>query len=406
MRFPAQMLAFRSARLGLGLTLLSHMALPALCQEKTPHSILTIEDSKTESSKSTGTASTKATGDAIAPMNWTGSAPTKLTSSGKGPRVTMETDPQSEVVRDRYANGKLRVERRVTLDAEGNYVNHGEYRELSDKGELLVTGTYRNGQRTGVWAKFLSGTESPLFKSYPFNKLRPPFSSSVEFDADKMHGVWIISDRDKRIACQVELHDGQRHGTATVYHPNGQTYLQSSFASGVLDGLNIEKSPEGKVIHEDMFIEGRKLVVDTEHFANKSVKSVTRYLTGVQKVATLDDWNNTTLATYTTVGDKELHGEFVTYHDNGQVATKGNYEHGELHGPYESWYRTGDVAASGAYDHGHQDGDWIWRHANGMKRAVATYDKGEAQGEVRAWDDKGKALSKKELPNPSIKSAD
>ena len=387
---PARLLAMRSSRVALGLSLLCISSQPTIGQEKATQSILMIE----EPSSSTGKSDKPKT-----PMTWSGTAPAKLTASGKGTKPKIIDDPNLELVRDRFPSGKPHVERRVTLDAEGNYVNHGEYRELSEKGELLVTGNYDHGQRIGVWAKFLSGTESQLLKTYPFNKLRAPFSSTVEFEANTMNGVWVISDREKHIACEIQMQHGQRHGATTFYHPNGQVYLQSTYENGVLEGPSIEKNQDGKVVREEIYAAGRKQVVETDNYNNKSVKSVTRYLTATLKVAQPDNWDTNSLATYSAANEKELHGEFVTYYDNGQMASKGSYYLGQLHGPYESWYRTGELSASGAYDRGQQEGDWVWRHANGMKRAVATYEKGTVQGETKAWDEKGKSVSAKSVSN-------
>src|SRR5690349_15541026 len=36
-----------------------------------------------------------------------------------------------EIVRERYADGKVRIERQVTLDADGDYVNHGAWKQYS-----------------------------------------------------------------------------------------------------------------------------------------------------------------------------------------------------------------------------------------------------------------------------------
>lgn len=396
---PARMLATRSSKVAFGLSLLCVSSQVVTGQEKVTQSILTIEEPASASAptQASSSASNSKNDNARTPLSWTGTAPAKLASSGKGSKSLIVEDPSSELVRDRFPSGKPHFERRVKLDAEGNYVNHGEYRELSEKGELLVSGNYDQGKRVGVWAKFISGIESPLLKTYPFNKLRTPLSSTVEFEADAMNGVWVISDRDKHIACEIQLQHGQRHGAATFYHPNGQVYLQSTYENGVLEGPSIEKSPEGKVIREEYHTAGRKQVVETDHFNNKSVKSVTRYLSTALQVSQPDNWVTTSLATYAASNEKVLHGEFVTYHENGQMASKGSYHEGQLHGPYESWYRTGELSASGAYDHGQQEGDWLWRHANGMKRAVATYDKGQPQGETRAWDEKGKSISSKNL---------
>ncbi len=377
-------------------------SLPTLCtsanaQERVARSVLVIEEAASSSPAASRLIKDKAESGSGHGLTWSGGAPTKLASMRSDNPI--HSDSSAELVRDRFPNGKVSIERHVALDASGNYVNHGEFRQFNDQGELLVTGQYSQAQRTGSWTKFLSGTESALLKTYPYNKLKMPLVSTVEFDADQMHGVWIITDRDKRVACQIELQHGQRHGLTTIFHPNGQIYQQFSFDNGVLEGVSIEKSAEGKVVREESYLAGRKQIVETDYHANKSVKSVSHYVTGVNRVATRDDWMATTLASTQVVGDKERHGEFITYHDNGKVATKSNYEHGQLHGVYENWFRTGELAASGTYHHGQQDGNWVWRHANGMKRAVATYNQGELKGELRSWDEQGKAQAPQSASN-------
>ncbi len=298
----------------------------------------------------------------------------------------------ADVVRQRFANGKVHIERMVTQDAEGNFVNHGEYREFNERGELISSGNYSMGKRTGAWFRVVTPAETKTLNSYPFNKFRAPFTSSVEFIDDQMHGVWIITDKDKRIACQIQLHQGVREGSAVLFHSNGQVFSQSEYHNGVLNGMSIEKTAEGKVVREDNFTDGQKLIVDTEHYPNKSIKSVMRYLSDVQQVATKDNWLTTTLATVSGSNEKQMHGEFVTYYDNGQISTKGRYNRGKLDGLYESWYKTGELASSGEYSQGKQVGPWTWRHANGMKRAAATYVDGQVEGKALAWDDAGKLL--------------
>src|SRR5215207_7339187 len=42
-----------------------------------------------------------------------------------------------ELVRERYADGKVRVERQVTLNNDGNYVNHGTWKMYSPSGDVV-----------------------------------------------------------------------------------------------------------------------------------------------------------------------------------------------------------------------------------------------------------------------------
>ncbi|MGI9429654.1 MAG: hypothetical protein ACR2NM_13415, partial [Bythopirellula sp.] len=46
----------------------------------------------------------------------------------------------SEVFVERFPEGSIKVEREVTLDPEGNYVNHGPWRMWSQAGKLIAEG--------------------------------------------------------------------------------------------------------------------------------------------------------------------------------------------------------------------------------------------------------------------------
>src|ERR1700752_3846408 len=59
--------------------------------------------------------------------------------------------PVVEVFCERYSDGKAKVEREVTTDADGNYVNHGRWRTWDRAGKLVAEGSYDMGQRSGAW---------------------------------------------------------------------------------------------------------------------------------------------------------------------------------------------------------------------------------------------------------------
>ncbi|HEX2778338.1 MAG TPA: hypothetical protein VHM30_02495 [Gemmatimonadaceae bacterium] len=54
------------------------------------------------------------------------------------------------------------------------------------------------------------------------------------------------------------------------------------------------------------------------------------------------------------------HGLFRAYHENGALASEGNYEDGVEHGPWRDYHPNGRLAAEGQYDHGQEAG--AWRH--------------------------------------------
>ena len=60
-----------------------------------------------------------------------------------------------------------------------------------------------------------------------------------------------------------------------------------------------------------------------------------------------------------TVVDGKVHGEFVSYHDNGQVHVKCNYKKGKLHGDYVSHWPDGQIHVKCAYVKGERHGEYV-----------------------------------------------
>ena len=77
------------------------------------------------------------------------------TSTTAGPEAPIELGPPSELVteliKERYPNGRVKIAREVTQDNHGNYINHGSWKMWDERGTLVAQGQYHEGQRTGLW---------------------------------------------------------------------------------------------------------------------------------------------------------------------------------------------------------------------------------------------------------------
>ncbi len=297
-----------------------------------------------------------------------------------------------ELVRERYSDGKIHVEKQVAMAKSGDFVNHGSYREYSPKGDVLVEGRYEWGVMVGTWVKRLDAAESKKVEQQLNVAFKAPFISSAEFVGGKLNNVWTIVDKDNKVIVQIELKDGLRDGLTTIYAVDGEIRMQQTFSKGVLNGASFEKL-EGKNARDEKFVDGRKVIEDTQRLPNGNLKSSHTYLSPAYRIATPDNWLDCTFGKVTTEGEKTLHGAYSTYHETGKLASKGNYHHGQLQGEFESWHRNGEVAVTGRYENGVQTGTWVWRHANGMKESVANYVDGKPEGRILAWDQNGKAIS-------------
>ncbi|HVT29619.1 MAG TPA: hypothetical protein VHE81_16500, partial [Lacipirellulaceae bacterium] len=129
------------------------------------------------------------------------------------PGVTGEV----ELVRERYENGKVRIERQVTLDGNGNYVNHGVWKMYSPSGDVVAEGHYNFGKRDGLWTRWNGRNDSPTFRELPFTHFKAPFMSQATFVNGKMDGDWVITDANDRKVMVIPFTAGVRNGTVTTW---------------------------------------------------------------------------------------------------------------------------------------------------------------------------------------------
>src|SRR5262245_45483663 len=107
--------------------------------------------------------------------------------------------PQTEVIKERFPSGLVKIERQVTQDGQGNYLNHGPWKMWDERGNLIAQGEYDLGERNGEWIRwYRAAAESELFSKLPYSQFIGPFVSQATFKRGKLDGVWIIYDNQMR----------------------------------------------------------------------------------------------------------------------------------------------------------------------------------------------------------------
>lgn len=321
--------------------------------------------------------------------------PARIPTDDRKIQPVLEGD--AELVQQRYPNGSPQVTKHVALDAEGNYVNHGEYQEWTQGGELKVHGRYEMGVQDGVWVRICESREAKLFESEPYKKFKGPFQSIAEFTNGKMNGMWTITDKDGKKVSEISLLNGRRHGPAQWYFPSGSILWQSEYKDGLLDGPFIEKDEAGTATRQTEFVSGQQAEKKTEYYSNKTPRMEYQILTALQTVLTLDDWDRSQLATYDTKGEEVKHGSYITYYENGSIRSQATMKNGVQEGEFVSWFPNNQRESTGNYKNGKQHGKWSWWHENGMRKAMATYEDGVLVGNALAWNDQGMRATAGEL---------
>jgi antitoxin component YwqK of YwqJK toxin-antitoxin module len=211
-----------------------------------------------------------------------------------------------EVIRERYPNRNVKIEREVTQDDEGNYVNHGSWKMWDERGNLVAEGRYDLGARTGRWTRWHRRDDSPLFNVLPFSQAQGPFISQATFQNDALDGDWVIYDSKQRQLSRIGFANGQRHGPAVLWLPTGQAIRQMHYTDGELDGDVMELNKEGKLVKTAIFQKGRQLIQKTTQFKgtrNRQTEAV--YLVAKLVIETSDDFWNARFAEYEKVGQDE-----------------------------------------------------------------------------------------------------
>ncbi len=298
----------------------------------------------------------------------------------------------SEVFVERFADGTIKVEREVALDAEGNYVNHGPWRLWNKAGKLLAEGSFDHGQRTSIWTRWYDRGDSTLLNQTPFRRYHAPFMSQVNYDHGLVDGEWTIFDAQQRRCCQISISQGKRHGMSLFWLPDGSVLQQSMYERGVPTGEVLQlDSKTGKLAQAKRFLNGRELITKKSTYRNaRQVKYEGNFLAPTSVQSSADDFWTLQFAKYEPQGEELRHGQWREWYSNGQLKMSGQYDHRRMIGQFTYWHSNGQKAAEGDYANNKHDGTWVWWHQNGQKSVTGNFQKGLLVDQWRWWAENGK----------------
>ena len=73
-------------------------------------------------------------------------------------------------------------------------------------------------------------------------------------------------------------------------------------------------------------------------------------------------------------------GKWFTYHENGQLDSKGNWKDGKKDGFWEGYYSSGQLMSKGNWKDGKKDGFWEGYHENGQLMSKGNWNDGKKDG--------------------------
>jgi antitoxin component YwqK of YwqJK toxin-antitoxin module len=299
-----------------------------------------------------------------------------------------------ETIRERYPDGRVRIERGVTQDDNENYVNHGPWRMWDEAGNLVVEGNYQLGKRDGKWSRWYQAEEAELFQGPPFSLFTAPFLSSAEFTDDELEGHWVITDQNEMKICDWAFESGRRQGESTWYYHTGRKMRVIQYRDGQISGELIEWDASGEQVTRVQYQDGRRLEKTTELYADGQKKVEGTVLQARLVMKEPDDWWNAKLATYTRQGKDQKHGEWSAWYPNGQMKFTGEYAYDEPSGEFTWWHENGQRSLQAFYRDGQKTGAWTWWHPNGQKSIQGEYLVDSPTGRWVWWHDTGKVAQR------------
>ena len=307
----------------------------------------------------------------------------------------------SQIVRQRYENGRDQLVRHVMQDEDGNYFNHGPWRLYNRRGEVVASGQFANGAMDGTWERWHQSNSSGMFSTEPFTRFQGPFLSNATFSNGKLNGVWVITDQSRRKIVEVPYVNGKRNGTAIWWFPENRKMRVINFKEGILDGPLFEWDAQQKLVRNEEFIRGHKVVLQTTAYRPQQKSEENYFLDSKLELDGEDSWWDAEPAQYVESGERFQHGPAFAWYPNGQRKMAGQYREDVRVGSFLWWHDNGQRALAGRYEDGLKTGTWIWWHENGMKSIEGIYDSDQTVGEWTWWDEQGQVANREDYGDGS-----
>lgn len=330
------------------------------------------------------------------------------TSTPEPPAATDFAGKKVETVIDRYQNGAVNVERQAYRDAQGDFVNHGNYTVRDLDGAVVRSGEFRGGKQHGKWLHRFQHDTGHLFSAKDDGQFTGPFVSEANFDDGRLHGLWTIKTAAGKNVIQWGFQYGDRHGKSTWWYASGQKRLEANYQKGILHGEVLEWSPDGKLAKQGTYVDGRHRVkkvgwypTGEKHYEGTSLGAQI----AVEPI--VDWWNATATATPTeNLGKTQKDGLWVTWYRNGTKQAEGRYQRDLPNGEFVWWYENGTKQAQGTYRAGAKDGLWITWFSTGARESQIEYRQGVVSGKWMVWNAQGKLVQSRDFSGKGQSTAE
>ncbi|MCA9237165.1 MAG: hypothetical protein KDA44_16945 [Planctomycetales bacterium] len=305
--------------------------------------------------------------------------------AGEPRGAATETVASTDVIAERDAAGTVRVRREMRLNAAGDWVRHGAWQRWNGEGNLVESGQYAAGQRTGRWTKWLAADDGRELLADDAG-FALPLVSQADFQADRLDGEWVVFDGAGRRILRAEFAAGQRHGELVRWNSDGDSVLQQRYVNGLPEGpRHCFDQTSGLLTVSAEYVAGYRLVASSAAPAVPcGRRSAGMVLVGPETAVTPDDFAASQLAQYESGREVLRHGAWRTWAANGQLIMEGQFDRGRAEGALQWRHPNGQLAVVGQYAAGQPAGPWQWWDAAGTLLSQSSAGGGRSAVEVAA----------------------
>lgn len=263
-----------------------------------------------------------------------------------------------------YPSGAVKARWNVSL-ATGIEQEHGPYQEFYIGGEQKTLGSYNEGDRIGTWTSWHENGQK---------------ASEITYVEGKEDGKSLQWHNNARKAGEGQYIKGVKDGEWRTWHKDGRLASFAAYEKGEPIGEWLEFYPDGERKSHGIYSGGLKEGKWIFLRDNGSIELEEHWKGGV------------------------LHGETFGQHRDRGKALKGQWENGWRAGTWSWWHVNGQLKRQGDYKDGKETANWWEWHPNGQVKERGAYVDGRRTGTWEEFDEDGELTARREYSSDVVTS--
>jgi len=246
-----------------------------------------------------------------------------------------------------------------------------------ENGQVSSEGNMRDGKPDGYW------------KTYYENGIIKSEGNRKNFELDS---VWTFYSDSGKVAVQISYLLGKKNGIRRTYHE--EEIVEENFVDDVKQGFTYYYYPDGKLWKEMNFIDGLEEGIGRVFSKNDGrviqlIYYKKGYITDIENINRIDN-------------AKMKQGRWITFYDDWQIHTEGEYRNDLKHGYFKEYTQEGVLISTAKYIEGVLQEDVaelakldIKReyYPSGNVKIIASYKDEVPQGVRREFNEEGEVVA-------------